>query len=223
VSLLLHSGDLLPGTGSVIRVLAGHQLRDGGAFVLAGVATPPGYQPPHQSPPHAGDTDRPTFLLRGTIGGSLALLAGHASVGGAGASGMSNQAPRLGFDGTTAHVVRQSDGREGLHVNGKSVLTAKRDGGDSSPMGHPITAILPPSIGNGLVVFLVSTTSAHELVACGGGRFGTVLAPGDRVGGKVVDNITFGAASRQINRDGQITLRADFTDTTSALLVATPV
>lgn len=229
--LVLGRGDVLPGTTSTIDTIGAFVLEEGSRFVLHGQAKPAGMAPPAGHPP-TFSTMPTTFAARGTVGGSLTLLAAHGAVdvpsaqrGAATFSTASSvMAPRTS-GGRHAAIHHTSTRKAELRIDGQLLLIADLDGnGSASPEGHRIVSMLPPVVSRaGLIFYHIVTTRGMELCVTNGEAQATVLSRGDQINNAQVNTIFFGGSPHGANASGQIVAVIEFTDRTAGIYLGNPV
>ncbi len=216
--MILSNNQLLPGTTSAIRSFGLSDLRSGGEYLVHGSAAPV---------EGGGPTDGSvlTYLLHGRVGETPRTLVADSSLGVSGAlPGSVYMAPRMGEEKYGA-IVQSPNEDTALWINDEMLLEAGLEqGGSLSPRGSQILSMFPPVFGpNGLVFVEVFTVDGAEILVYGGGKFSTILATGDNVGGKKVEMLVFGGVSHSVNAQGELVAVAEFDDGTSAVLLGMPL
>lgn len=217
--LVLSKDQLLPGTASAVRTFGLYDLRSGGDYlVLGSAALLEGGPEDNYGPP-------PTYLLRGRVGEEPETLVAHPSLGSPSAiPGFITMGPRLSAEGFGA-VVQADENHTALWIDREKILDADFvQGGSISPRGAKIFSMFPPVFGpNGMVFVEVFTNAGTELLLYDGQSFSTVLATGDKIGGKQVDMILFGALPHCVNSLGELVAVVEYTDGESAVILGMPV
>lgn len=177
---------------------------------------------------------QPTGVLGGQVGSQAIPLAGHPQLGVSGAraatpefrSGSVLNGPRQLGD-ATGYVVYSSPTSCELVVGGRSLARS----GDRSPRNQRIAAFYPPASGAGGQIFYQALTGTVEQPASRGSelilqrqdqRF-SLLALGDRIGGRPLLNFHFGYKAEQATEAGFLALIGEFPNRVPALIVGVPV
>lgn len=222
--LLIANDQLIPGTTAAIRTFGCTELKTGGRYVIQGSACPT--LGGEASDDGAGFPF--TYVLTGRVGQTPQLVAVDRNLGTPGAGyelAATYMCPRIGGVDSVGCVVQYDSARTGLLLDKKTILQGNADGGaGASPKGSPITTILPPCYGpQGLVYFEVFTMDGIELCVYDGTRTSTILARGDVVNGKTIENIIFGCLPESVNANGDFVTIVETTDGEAQILVGIPV
>ena len=208
---------LLAGTSSAIRTFGIFDVRPGGNYICHGTAAP--------LEEDVTDGDRLTYLVRGRVGEEPETLVASPELGDTNAiQGSVFMAPRLG-DSDYGAIVQTDRDKTTFWFDGKKLLDADfAVGGSLSPRGAKIISMFPPVFGpNGLVFIQVFTTQGTEILVYDHRGFSTVLASGDRINGRELGMIIFGALPHCINSYGDLVCVADFVDGESSILLGRAV
>lgn len=222
--LLIANDQLIPGTTAAIRTIGCTELKAGGRYVIQGSASP-------TLEGEASDDGSGfpfTYVLSGRVGQAPQLVACHPGLGQAGRGyelAATYMCPRLGGVDSVGCVVQYDASRTGLLLDQQTILQGNADGGAGlSPRGSQITTILPPVYGPpGLVFFEVCTMDGMELCLYDGTRVSTILARGDVINGKTIENIVFGCLPEAVNANGDFVTIAETSDGDALILLGIPV
>lgn len=214
---VLSKQQLLPGTSSAIRTFGLFDIRPAGNYLCLGSAFP--------LEEEFDDGHQLTYLVGGRVGEEPETLVASPRLGDASAiQGSVFMGPRLG-DSDYGVIVQTDKDKTAFWLGGKKLLDADfQTGGSISPRGAKIISLFPPVFGpNGLVFIQAFTTQGTEILVYDGGRFSTVLASGDRIHGKELGMIIFGALPHCVNSYGDLVCVADFVGGESSILLGQAV
>lgn len=215
--LVLSKQQLLPGTSSAIQTFGLFDIRPGGNYLCHGSAIP--------LEDESVNGEQLTYLVRGRAGEVPETLAASPQLGDSNAiQGSVFMGPRLG-DADYGAIVQTDKDKTAFWLSGKKLLDADFQlGGSVTPRGNRIISMFPPVFGpNGLVFIQVFTDQGTEILVYDGKGFSTALASGDRINGKVLGMIIFGALPHCINAHGDLVCVADFVGGESSILLGRAV
>lgn len=218
--LLLHTGQMVPGTDSV---LTGFGLVDnsGDRFVVQATA---------RTPQQMRDRNlrvEPTVVMRGDLhrpAGKLLAASSVLSAGGGPVAGDSLIGSRIGRQGTVAHVAHESGGRVSLYTQttGRSQLLSTT--GQLSGGGPALTSLSPGTLGPRDLLYYrrIFAGGAMTMVVTNGTSSTPLLSTGDRVGGWAVGASYFGFHPEQVDRRGRAAFIAQFPGKAPCLVLGEP-
>ncbi len=220
--LIVSNNQLLPGTTSAIQTFGVSELYSGGNYLIQGSASPT------EGGLSTSDDGSPlTYLVKGRVGEVPQLLAAHPALGATGEGvfrGSIFMCPRMGASGVGT-ILQTDANKTELWLNSELLLGADAEsGGSLSPRGSRIISMFPPVFGpSGLIFLQVYTNDGMEIVLYDGSQFRTLLARGDTLLGKVVEDIMFGALPESVNAQGELVAVVVFEDDETVVMLGVPV
>lgn len=164
-------------------------------------------------------------IVVGDLAGAARLGVAPTGVPGALRTGRAPLAPRIDASGRTAFVIAESDARRVLEIGGSAVAAT----GDPSPSGRLLDGFICPILApDGLAWFLAGARGtpaapgdATEFLVTNGAEIGRVLALGQVVEGRRLEDLRAGTWPQQAAPDGTLAMVARM-DGTPVILMGGP-
>jgi hypothetical protein len=228
-SLVLSSGDLVPGAGSTVNrigLIDSHP-ESGDYVTQLTCGLPQGMTNGTQA---EGNRVAQTAIVYGSVGqpATRSLKAAARSINLSRAAALDAirgdvfHGPRIGGDNNIAYVVHTSETSTVLYLDGRRVLGT----GDQTPLGNMVVGFSGPLVGkDGLLHFCTMTDRGTELCLFDRVSVHSILAAGERIemDGERIVALDFGAVRNMVDSKGRLVFLATFENGNKSVVLGIPV